>query len=134
MIRPSLVRGMILRAYRSQRLKLRTFQYLVSRHSLDEVRKLIEPHYLAFAQSVNSVLAKTCVEMDFDAIPWTSKLLDEEALKRVVRTVGGIMQENDNIVDILLFRHQSPRLYYEHRLDGLIFAGLSRRLSYDNIH
>jgi hypothetical protein len=68
---PSLVRGMMIRAYRSHRLKFRTFKYLLSRHSLEDLGSTISPHYLAFAQSVDSLLSKTSVDMDFDAVPWS---------------------------------------------------------------
>ena len=132
-VTPSLVRGMIIRAYRLQRMKFRTFGYLLAKHG-DAVKTIVERHYMDFATYVDGRLAKMTVEMDFDAVRWSSKVLEENCLREIVHQVRRLKREYDNVVDVLLFRDRSSRGQSESSPEGLVFAGLQNgSISAENI-
>jgi hypothetical protein len=61
-------------------------------------------------------------------------LLEEESLRQLVPVLRQIKEENENVIDIFLFRDQPSRFHYEHRRDGLLFAEpQSNKISPENI-
>jgi len=125
LITPSILRTLLQQTYRIHRLKYRTFQYLYRSYSLEFLVSTVSPHYREFASRLNLTLSEKGAEIDFDAIRWSAKLLDESSRQALARWVRNLKSENPSIIDVLLFRDGSaPRASYEPRLDGLLFPGL----------
>ena len=112
------------RAYRLHRLKFRTFKYLLRNHSLEHLISTIASHYQTFAETINLSLSGRGVEVDYESIPWSTTSLEESWQRTLIDWLRQRKSKNQGLLNVLLFRVNSPRLSYEHRQDGLLFAGI----------
>src|SRR5579862_2493668 len=105
LITPLILCGLIRQAYRLHRLKYRTFQYLYRNHSLEYLVTTIFQHYQSFAENLDLTLSNKDVESHFDALRWSTRLLDEASQMAIASWTRKLKQENRGILDILIFRN-----------------------------